>query len=97
MDHRIRLALQNGSTVKLGGKSGEVEADETFIGGKARRWKRMKNAIWLVVGCLLFFVLWQVFWRTSFAIMDLTKNAFVPFVLIAGGIYWILGRRRPKG
>lgn len=36
MDHRIRLALQQGSFVKLGGNSGEVEADETFIGGKAR-------------------------------------------------------------
>jgi len=33
MDHRIRLALQG----KEGGKlSGEVEVDETFIGGKAR-------------------------------------------------------------
>ena len=31
--HRIRLAMQNGSFEKL---SGEVEADETFIGGKAR-------------------------------------------------------------
>jgi transposase-like protein len=37
MIHRIRLALQDdffGS--KLGGNGGEVEADETFIGGKAR-------------------------------------------------------------
>ena len=37
MLHRIRLALQDdffGS--KLGGNGGEVEADETFIGGKAR-------------------------------------------------------------
>ncbi|MDQ6739122.1 MAG: IS1595 family transposase [Actinomycetota bacterium] len=33
MMHRIRLALQAGSFEKL---SGEVEADETFIGGKAR-------------------------------------------------------------
>ena len=33
MDHRIRLALSVGSFDKL---SGEVEADETFIGGKAR-------------------------------------------------------------
>ena len=33
MDHRIRLALQSGSLKKL---SGEVEVDETFIGGKAR-------------------------------------------------------------
>jgi transposase-like protein len=33
MDHRIRLALTSGSFDKL---TGEVEADETFIGGKAR-------------------------------------------------------------
>ncbi len=33
MDHRIRLALQAGSFDKL---LGEVEVDETFIGGKAR-------------------------------------------------------------
>lgn len=36
MLHRLRLALQNGSIVKLGGPEGEVEVDETFIGGKAR-------------------------------------------------------------
>jgi hypothetical protein len=36
MDHRIRLALQHGSLVKLGGGMSEVEVDETFIGGKAR-------------------------------------------------------------
>jgi len=33
MDHRIRFALYSGSFGKL---SGHVEADETFIGGKAR-------------------------------------------------------------
>ena len=33
MAHRIRLALQSGNFGKL---SGEVEVDETFIGGKAR-------------------------------------------------------------
>jgi len=33
MLHRIRLAMQNGTMEKL---SGEVEADETYIGGKAR-------------------------------------------------------------
>jgi len=33
MMHRIRLAMQNGSIMKFGG---ECEADETFIGGKAR-------------------------------------------------------------
>ena len=36
MLHRIRLALQSGSTVKMGGSGSEVEVDETFIGGKAR-------------------------------------------------------------
>src|SRR3954454_22324902 len=33
LDHRIRRAMQSGSFDKL---SGEIEADETFIGGKAR-------------------------------------------------------------
>jgi ISXO2-like transposase domain len=33
MDHRIRHALTMGSINKL---SGQIEADETFIGGKAR-------------------------------------------------------------
>ncbi len=33
MNHRIRKAMQEGSFTKLGG---EVEVDETFIGGKAR-------------------------------------------------------------
>ncbi len=37
MLHRIRLGLQSGSLMKLGGNGGgEIEADETFIGGKAR-------------------------------------------------------------
>ncbi|HTD22228.1 MAG TPA: IS1595 family transposase [Terriglobales bacterium] len=36
MMHRIRLSMQDGSIVKLGGEGKEVEADETFIGGKAR-------------------------------------------------------------
>jgi transposase-like protein len=36
MLHRIRLAIQSGSFVKLGGPGSEVEVDETFIGGKAR-------------------------------------------------------------
>jgi transposase-like protein len=36
MAHRIRLALQRGSFSKMGGPGGEVEADEAFIGGKAK-------------------------------------------------------------
>jgi len=40
MLHRLRLALQQGSLVKLGGKGSEVEVDETFIGGKARHMHR---------------------------------------------------------
>ncbi len=39
--HRIRLAMQNGSLGKL---SGEVEVDETFIGGKARNMHKDKRA-----------------------------------------------------
>jgi transposase-like protein len=37
MDHRIRLTMQDDyAPKKLGGDGGEVEVDETFIGGKAR-------------------------------------------------------------
>ena len=34
--HRVRLAMQHKHGGKLGGGSGEVEIDETYIGGKAR-------------------------------------------------------------
>src|SRR5436190_736001 len=36
MDHRIRFALHQGSTEKMGGEGETVEADETYIGGAAR-------------------------------------------------------------
>jgi transposase-like protein len=36
MLHRIRLAMQNRSILKMGGGGSEVEVDETFIGGAAR-------------------------------------------------------------
>jgi transposase-like protein len=36
MLHRIRLAMQRHSLLKIGGSGSEVEVDETFIGGKAR-------------------------------------------------------------
>ncbi len=41
MLHRIRLAMQDGSIEKM---SGHVEADETFIGGKARNMHASKKA-----------------------------------------------------
>ena len=44
MLHRIRLAMQSGSFTKLGGKGVEIEADETFIGGKARNMHLSKKA-----------------------------------------------------
>lgn len=44
MLHRIRLAMQNGSIMKLGGGGGHVEVDETFIGGKARFMHKDKRA-----------------------------------------------------
>src|ERR1022692_165696 len=41
MNHRLRFALNGGGIGKL---SGEVEADETFIGGKARNMHAAKRA-----------------------------------------------------
>src|SRR5207245_4928743 len=44
MLHRIRLAIQSKSFVKLGGPdSAPIEVDETFIGGKARNMHRSKR------------------------------------------------------
>jgi transposase-like protein len=43
MLHRLRLALHNGSLNKLGGDGGEVEVDETFIGGKLRNMHKEKQ------------------------------------------------------
>jgi len=40
---RLRLALQSGSMVKLGGSGAPVEVDETFIGGKARNMHKSKR------------------------------------------------------
>src|ERR1700735_5468675 len=40
MLHRIRLAMQAGSIIKL---DGEVEVDETYIGGKARNMHAAKR------------------------------------------------------
>lgn len=36
MNHRIRLAMQSGSLIRIGGAGQPVEVDETFIGAKAR-------------------------------------------------------------
>jgi transposase-like protein len=41
MDHRIRRAMKTGSFMKM---SGEVEADETFIGGLARNMHKDERA-----------------------------------------------------
>jgi transposase-like protein len=44
MLQRIRLAMQQGSIMKLGGSGGHVEVDETYIGGKARFMHKHKRA-----------------------------------------------------
>ena len=44
MLHRIRKAMANGSMMKMGGNGGEIEADETFIGGKARNMHKSVKA-----------------------------------------------------
>ena len=41
--HRLRLALKNNSLFKLGGDTGPVEVDETFIGGKLRNMHKDKK------------------------------------------------------
>lgn len=43
MLHRIRLALQKGSWEKLGGDSGPVEVDETFVGPDTRKMHRARR------------------------------------------------------
>jgi transposase-like protein len=43
--HRLRLAMQEQSLVKIGGEGKAVEVDETFIGGKARHMHKAKRAI----------------------------------------------------
>jgi transposase-like protein len=44
MLQRLRLALQDGSLMKVGGKGGAVESDETFVGGKARNMHAKRRA-----------------------------------------------------
>jgi transposase-like protein len=45
MDHRIRLSMRDDyAAKKIGGNGGEVEVDETFIGGKARNMHVSKRA-----------------------------------------------------
>jgi len=43
MMHRIRKAMTDTSSVKLGNESGPVEIDETFVGGKVRNMHKSKR------------------------------------------------------
>lgn len=45
MLHRIRLAMQSGSFQKMGGPGGEIEADESFYGGKAKNMHASRRAL----------------------------------------------------
>jgi len=44
MNHRIRLAMTQGSFEKMGGNGGTVEADETYIGGLSRNMHKSRRA-----------------------------------------------------
>jgi transposase-like protein len=44
MLHRIRLAMKDRSTTKIGGPDSEVEADETLIGGKISNMTKSRRA-----------------------------------------------------
>ena len=43
MLHRIRLAMQDGSLGKIGGSGSEVEADESFVGGKVKNMHKSRK------------------------------------------------------
>jgi transposase-like protein len=43
MLHRIRLAMQSGSFMKMGGPGSKVEMDETFIGGKVKNMHKSRR------------------------------------------------------
>jgi len=43
MLHRLRLAMQRGSLMKIGGSGSPVEVDETYIGGKARNMHKSRK------------------------------------------------------
>jgi transposase-like protein len=45
MLHRIRLAMQNNSFMRMGQEGGPVEADETFIGGKPKNMHLRKRKL----------------------------------------------------
>jgi transposase-like protein len=45
MLHRIRLAMQSGPLMKVGGPGSIVEADETFIGGKLKNMHKNRKPI----------------------------------------------------
>jgi len=69
MGHRLRLAMQRGSIVKL---RGEVEVDETFIGGSARFMHKGKCAAKIkggtgVVGKVASWACWNGTGRTGIA------------------------------
>ncbi|MGC2172205.1 MAG: IS1595 family transposase [Candidatus Sulfotelmatobacter sp.] len=44
MMHRIRLAMQTGTFVKMGGPGSEIESDETFVGGRAKNMSAKRRA-----------------------------------------------------
>src|SRR6202035_470480 len=44
MMHRVRLAMQSGSLMKLGGSGKTVEVDETYIGGLSRNMHKAVRA-----------------------------------------------------
>jgi transposase-like protein len=43
MLQRLRLAMQDGTIEKLGGDGGEVEVDETYVGGKAKNMHKSRK------------------------------------------------------
>jgi transposase-like protein len=97
MAHRIRLAMDDGAPSALGGEGKFVEADETYVGGKARNRKGKvpkKEAVFSLVernGAV-----------RSFHVANVTATMLRPIIVSAAsrdshfrtdesGVYWSVG------
>jgi transposase-like protein len=108
MAHRIRLAMDDSAPSALGGEGKFVEADETYIGGKARNRKGKtpkKEAVFSLVE--------RGGKSRSFHVPNVTATTLRPIIVSAAsrdshfrtdesGVYWSVGcwrccrRRSPK-
>jgi len=97
MAHRIRLAMDDKTPTPLGGEGKFVEADETYVGGKARNRKGKtpkKEAVFSLVE--------RGGWSRSFHVPNVTAQTLRPIIVSTAsrkshlrtdesGVYWAIG------